>query len=375
MRFLERKDGQDKEKEKLYVASQWQLIRWRFVRHRLAMGALVVLAIFYFCVIFAEFIACYNPRSYDASYVLAPPQRLYFFDEKGHFCFPPFVYGLEKGRDPETGRVIYNEDRSHKYPLKFWIHGDRYELWGLFATDIHLFGIEGEMFSLMGKDTMGRDLFSRIIYGARISLTIGLLGICITFLLGITIGGISGYYAGRADSIIQRIIEAIRCMPTLPLWMGLSVALPKHWSVTKTYFAIVAVLSILGWTGLARTVRGKFMAVKEEDFVMMAKLHGASEARIIFKHLLPSFYSYIIASLTLSIPWMILGETALSFIGLGMQAPAISWGVLLKEAQHIRVLAHAAWLLIPGLFVIISILAFNFVGDGLRDAADPYARV
>jgi len=222
---------------------------------------------------------------------------------------------------------------------------------------------------------MGRDMLSRVINGGRLSLSVGLLGIAISFIFGITIGGVSGYYGGKADVIIQRIIEFIRSIPTLPLWMGLSAALPPYWSIVKVYFGIVIILSLVGWTGLARVVRGKFMSVREEDFVMAARLHGASEARIIFKHLLPSFYSYIIASLTLSIPGMILGETSLSFIGLGLQPPAISWGVLLKESQAIRVLANSPWLLIPGIFVIITILAFNFVGDGLRDAADPYATI
>jgi len=369
------KQEKNKGEERLYVASQWQLIRWKFFRHKLAMGALVVLGIFYFCAIFAEFIVPYDPYRYDETYTLAPPQRLCFFDEKTHFHLRPFVYGIEKKMDPETWDILYTKDLTHKYPIYFWLHGDSYKLWGLFESDIHLFGSKKGRIFLLGADKMGRDLFSRVIYGSRISLSIGLVGIAMSFLLGITIGGISGYYGGRADVVIQRIIESIRCIPTLPLWMGLSVALPPHWPVTKTYFAIVMILSIVGWTGLARVVRGKFMALREEDFIMAAELDGASEKRVIFKYLLPSFYSYIIASLTLSIPGMILGETALSFIGLGMQAPAISWGVLLKDAQHIRVLADAPWILVPGIFVIISILSFNFVGDGLRDAADPYATV
>ncbi len=369
------KQENSKEEEKLYVASQWQLIRWKFFRHKLAIGALVVLGAFYFCAIFAEFVSPYDPFKYDENYVMAPPQRLYFFDEKDHFHLRPFVYGIRKKIDPVTWEIIYTKDLTHKYPIYFWTHGDPYKLWGLFATDIHLFGTKKEKISLLGKDKMGRDLFSRVIYGSRISLSIGLVGIALSFLLGTTIGGISGYFGGRADVIIQRIIESLRCIPSLPLWMGLSMALPLHWSVIKTYFAIVIILSIIGWTGLARVVRGKFMAIREEDFVMAAELNGASKARIIFKYLLPSFYSYIIASLTLAVPGMILGETALSFLGLGMQAPAISWGVLLRDAQHIRVLSMAPWILIPGIFVVISILAFNFVGDGLRDAADPYTTV
>ena len=376
MSFLKKKDNEDKaEAGKLDVATQWQLIRWKFFRHKLAVISLVVLAIFYFCVIFAEFVACYDPYKYNVSLKVAPPQRLHFFDDEGHFCLRPFAYEIKKEMDPKTWKITYKEDRTHKNPLRFWVHGDPYEFWGLFDADIHLFGFEGGRCSLLGRDAMGRDLFSRIIYGTRISLSIGLVGVVLSFVFGIILGGVSGYYGGRIDVIIQRITEGVRSIPTLPLWMGLSVALPPHWPITKTYFAIVVILSIVGWTSLSRMVRGKFMSIREEDFVMAAQLYGASEFRIIFKYLLPSFYSHIIASATLYIPWMILGETSLSFIGLGMQAPAISWGVLLKDAQHVRIIANAPWILIPGIFVVISILAFNFVGDGLRDAADPYSAV
>ncbi|GAH50391.1 unnamed protein product, partial [marine sediment metagenome] len=282
------------------VASQWQLIRWKFFRHKLAVGSLVVLAIFYLCAIFAEFICPYDPNHHDVQYIHAPPQRIRFIDEKGHFHLRPFIYGLKSKLDMVTLHTSYEEDRSYIYPLYFLTQGDPYKLWGLFSSSIHLFGVkEGVMF-LFGADKMGRDMLSRIIYGGRISLSIGLVGIALSFLLGITIGGISGYYGGRTDTVIQRIIESIRSIPTIPLWMALSLALPPYWSVIKVYFGIVIILSLVGWTGLARVVRGKFMSVREEDFVMMAKLHGASEARIIFKHLLPSFYSYIIASLTLS---------------------------------------------------------------------------
>ncbi len=366
---------QKKKEKKLFVASQWQLIRWKFFRHKLAMGALVVLALFYFCVIFAEFICSYDPIHHDVDYMYAPPQRIHFFDEKGHFHFRPFVYGIKAETNMITLRTIYEKDKTQIYPLYFLVHGDPYKLWGLFPNDVHLFGVkEGVMF-LLGTDRIGQDVFSRVIYGGRISLSIGLVGIAVSFIIGITMGGISGYFGGRTDLIIQRIIEFIRSIPTLPLWMALSVGLPPYWSMIKVYFGIVMILSLVGWTGLARVVRGKFMSIKEEEFVMAASLHGASEARIIFKHLLPSFYSYIIASLTLSVPGMILGETALSFIGLGLQPPAISWGVLLKDAQRISALAYAPWLLIPGIFVVISILAFNFLGDGLRDAADPYSTI
>lgn len=374
--MIEQKHKKEKiEEKKLFVASQWQLIRWKFFRHKLALGALVVLAIFYLFAIFAEFMSPYDPTRRDIRYKSAVPQRIHFFDEEGYFHLRPFVSKITSELNAITLHRTWKEDKAQRYPLYFLVEGDAYELWGLFPSNIHLFGVKEGMMLLFGTDKMGRDMLSRIIYGGRISLSIGLVGVAISLVLGIIIGGISGYYGGRTDTVIQRVIESIRSIPTLPLWMGLSAALPPFWSPVKVYFGIVIILSLMGWTGLARVVRGKFMSVKEEDFVMAASLNGASKARIIFKHLLPSFYSYIIASLTLSIPWMILGETALSFIGVGLQAPAISWGVLLKEAQHIRSLANAPWFLIPAILVIVTILAFNFLGDGLRDAADPYATI
>jgi peptide/nickel transport system permease protein len=277
--------------------------------------------------------------------------------------------------DAATFRTTYKVDTSQKYPIYFFTKGDPYKMWGLFESDIHLFGVEEGTVFLFGTDKMGRDVLSRTIYGGRISLSVGLLGIAISFFIGIVVGGISGYFGGVVDLVIQRIIEFIRSIPTLPLWMALSVALPPTWTVVQIYFGIVVILSLVGWTGLARVVRGKFMSLREEEYIMAAKLNGSNESRIIFKHMLPSFTSHIIASLTLSVPGMILGETALSFIGLGLQTPAISWGVLLKDAQRILVLADSPWLLVPGLFVVVAILCFNFVGDGLRDAADPYANI
>ena len=328
------------EKNRLFVASQWQLIRWKFLRHRLAVASLVVLALFYLAAAFAELVSPYDPYRNDKTRMLAPPSRLHFVGQDGRFSLRPVIYAVKKTVDPETLDLLYTEDPSRAYRLRLFVHGDPYRLLGLFDADLHLFGVEGEgRLLLFGADYMGRDMLSRIIYASRISLTVGLLGILLSFVLGIVLGGISGYYGRRTDTIIQRIIEFIRSIPSLPLWMALSASLPPSWSITKTYFGIVVILSLVGWTELARVVRGKFMSVREEDFVMAAKLGGASEARIIFRHLLPSFTSYIIASLTLSIPGMILGETALSFIGLGMQAPALSWGVLLKDAQHIEVLA------------------------------------
>ncbi len=369
-----KKKGEVKE-AKFLVASQWQLVRWKFLRHKLAVGALIVLGVFYFCAIFAEFVSPDDPRRYEIRNTYHPPQRIHFFDQEGRFRLRPFIYGTKREVDMESFRETYVEDKEKEYSLHFLVRGEPYRFWGLFKSDLHLFGANGRRVFLLGTNKMGQDMLSRIIYGGRISLSIGLVGIALSFLFGITIGGIAGYYGGTADLVIQRVIEFVRSIPTLPLWMALSVALPPYWSMTKVYFGIVIILSLMSWTALARVVRGKFMSVREEDFVMAAKLNGAGEARIITKHLLPSFYSYIIASLTLSVPAMILGETALSFLGLGLQPPAISWGVLLKQSQAIRVLAQSPWLLIPGMFVIVTVLVFNFVGDGLRDAADPYANV
>jgi len=368
--------------QKVLVASQWQLIRWRFLQHRLAVVSLFVLGVFYFAVVFAEFVAPSDPELFIARLTLAPPHRIHFVDTAGNFHLQPFVYRQVKTLDKVTYIASYTEDETIAYPLGLFVHGDPYKLWGLFESDIHLFGLvdrgdsdEEIRFSLLGQDTYGRDLFSRIVYGTRISLTIGLVGVAVSFILGVTIGGLSGYLGGRVDLVIQRVLESLRAIPTLPLWMGLSVALPPNWPLLKTYFAIVIILSIVGWTTIAREVRGRFLSLREEDFVGAAELDGASNLRVIFRYLLPSFMSFIIARLTLAIPSMILGETALSFIGLGLQPPAISWGVLLRDAQAIRVLALSPWILLPAVFVVISILAFNFVGDGLRDAADPYGSV
>jgi peptide/nickel transport system permease protein len=361
-------------KDAVAVATPWQLMRWKFMRHRLAVVSLGVLIVFYLCVLFAEFVAPYSPTHHDTNYMDMPPQPIRFVDN-GQFQLRPFVYGMVGKLDPKTFKTTYTEDRSQKFPIYFLDQGDPYKMWGLIAGDVHLFGVkEGTVF-LFGSDRQGRDVLSRIIHGGRISLSVGLLGIAVSFVIGIIVGGVSGYFGGTPDLVIQRVIEFIRSIPTLPLWMALSVSLPKNWTVVQMYFGIVVILSLVGWTGLARVVRGKFMSLREEEYVMAAQLNGANERRIIFRHMLPSFTSHIIASLTLSVPGMILGETSLSFIGLGLQEPAISWGVLLKEAQRITTLANAPWLLTPGLFIIIAILCFNFVGDGMRDAADPFAHV
>jgi len=357
--------------EKLYVSSQWQLIWRKFVKHKLAIFGGVILLLFYIVAIFCEFFSTQDIYKRYTKYIYCPPQRIHFFSEDG-FHPRPFVYGLKRKLDLKTFRRRYFEDKSKKHYIYFFVHGDRYKLWNIFPTDVHLLGVkEGTLF-LFGTDELGRDLLSRNLYAARISLSIGLVGVFLSFVLGCILGGISGYFGGTADMVIQRVIEFLISIPTIPLWMALSAALPQEWSPIRVYFGITIILSIVGWCGLARVVRGKFLELREEDFTMAARISGASELRVIARHLLPSFLSYLIINLTLSIPRMILGETSLSFLGLGLRPPVVSWGVLLKEAQNVRTVALHPWLLIPGLFVIITVLAFNFLGDGLRDAADPY---
>ncbi len=372
---LSRRDRESWEEDKAFVASQWQLMWWKFRRHKLAIVGGIVLLMFYFVAIFCQFLAPYDPHRYAVQYAFAPPQLLRFIDEDG-LRLRPYVYGLKGTRDPETLRLIFELDKTQKLPIYFWVHGDPYKFWGVIRTDLHLFGLESndQAVFVLGADRLGRDALSRLLIGTRISTTLGLVGVMISFFMGILIGGISGYYGGLMDTIIQRVIEFIRSMPTIPLWLALSAAVPKEWTPIQVYFAITVLLSLIGWTWMARVVRGRFLALREEDFVMAARLSGSSELRIILRHMVPSFMSYIIASITLSIPNMILSETSLSFLGLGIRPPAISWGVLLQEAQNLRSVALAPWLLMPGVAVVLSVLAFNFLGDGVRDAADPYAR-
>lgn len=359
------------EQERYYLASQWKLIWWRFKRHRLALISAVFLAIAYGSILITEFLSPYNLHSRHVDNIYMPPQSVHLFHE-GSFA-GPFVYGTNYALDMDTLRRVYTEDRSRIYRLKFFCSADPYKFWGLFHADRHLFCVEeGGTVFLLGTDRLGRDIFSRILSGARISLTIGLIGIALSFSMAIVIGGLAGYYGGGVDLIVQRIIEILQSFPQIPLWMALAAILPVTWSPLLIYFGITVILAMLDWTGLARAVRSKLLALREEDYCTAARVMGASPRRIIFRHLMPGVMSHLIASATLSIPSMILGETALSFLGLGLRPPITSWGVLLNEAQNINVVALYPWLILPVVPVILVILAFNFVGDGMRDAADPY---
>jgi peptide/nickel transport system permease protein len=364
-------DALTAEQERFYLASQWRLMLWKLARHRLAVVAGIVLLIMYASTLVSEVIAPYHLHTRNTDHIYASPQDVHWFHE-GRFS-GPFTYGLVKTLNMETLRREYAEDTSRIYPVRFFCSGDPYRFWGLFDASFHLVcpGEGGTLF-LAGTDRLGRDVLSRVIYGTRISLTIGLLGIALSFGLGLVFGGIAGYYGGWVDNLIQRAIEVIRSFPELPLWMALSAVLPVTWSPIFVYFGITMILAALDWTNLARAVRSKLLALREEDYCTAARLMGARPRRIIARHLLPGFMSHLIAAATLSIPGMILGETALSFLGIGLRPPITSWGVLLNEAQNINVVALYPWLMAPVFPVVIVILAFNFFGDGLRDAADPY---
>lgn len=353
------------------TAPQWKLIWWRFKKHRMAMIGLVVLALMYFVAVAAGFFAPFTTTSTSSTHAYHPPQLPQFSMSEGLYVHP-----TEGSTDIETLQRVFEVDESRTIPLGFFVKGEEYELLGFIKSDIHFFGPKnmGDRFYLLGADRSGGDLLSKIIYGSQISLSIGLVGVAVSLILGLLLGGISGYFGGWIDNLIQRLIELVMSVPTLPLWLGLAAAIPPGWGIVNTYLMITVILSLLGWTSLARVIRGRLLQTRSEDYVLAAKLDGASTGRIIFKHMLPTFTSHIIATVSLAIPAMILAETSLSFLGLGMRAPAVSWGVLLQDAQSVRVIASAPWLLLPGLVVVLAVVAFNFVGDGLRDSADPYGK-
>ncbi len=358
-------------------ASQW-VLTWRaFRRHKLALASAVFVLLICLVGLFAEFLAPFDPASTASRDLQHPPQAVHFIDvaDDGSWSVRPYVYALKVARDPMTLQSTYLPDDGRKIYLEFFGEGSSYVMWGLIRSNRHFLTTADptERFYLFGTDRLGRDMLSRTIHGTRISMSIGLLGVTLSLLIGLILGGLSGYYGGTIDMVVQRLVELILSLPTIPIWLGLSAALPQDWPPLMRYFAITVILSLVGWTELARVVRGRFLALRTEDFVTAARLDGGSQARVIFRHMMPSMFSHIIASVTLAIPAMIIAETALSFLGLGLMPPTISWGVLLKEAPNIRSIAGAPWLFIPGALVCLTVLALNFLGDGLRDAADPYA--
>ena len=362
--------------KRLAVASQWQLVWWAFRRHHLAMAGLAVTAFLYIIAVAPGFFAVNDPSQQNARAAFHPPQTIHFIDRgaDGSWSFRPYFHPSVFKRDPQTLSAIYSEDKTRKTYIRFFGEGYEYTLFGLFSTRTHLIASESraQPIFLLGTDRLGRCVFSRIMQGTQISLSVGLVGVLLSLTIGILLGGISGYFGGRIDFAVQRVIEFVLSLPSIPIWLALSAALPQDWPATLNYFMITLILSLTGWAQLARVVRGRFLSLRTEEFVTAARLDGASEGRVIFRHMLPSFASHIIASISLAIPAMILAETALSFLGLGLQPPTISWGVLLREAQNIRSIATAPWLFAPGAAVVIAVIALNFLGDGLRDAADPY---
>ena len=359
----------------LQLASQWRLIWWRFRKHKLALASGVVVILVYLVAAFAEFLAPFSTDRMISKLAYAPPQQIRLIERTDAGTrFGLYVYGYTSEIDVLSLQRTYGVDESQRIGIRLFAKGEPYRLWGLIPLQRHLFGPvdQSAPMYLLGADRIGRDLLSRMIQGTRISMTVGLVGVTLSLVLGVLLGGISGYYGGTVDLLIQRVMEILRSMPTIPLWMGLAAAIPDFWSPVVVYFMITIILSVIGWTWLAQAVRGKFFSLKTEDFVVAAKLDGCSEMQVILSHMVPSFGSHIIATLTLAIPQMIIAETALSFLGIGLRPPVVSWGVLLKEAQNVRVLVTSPWLFLPGAAVIVAVLAFNFLGDGIRDAADPY---
>ena len=364
----------EEEVDSIYVAPNWKLVWWRFRKHKLAVFSTLIVILIAIVALVPGFFSTQDPQESDATELFIPPQRLHYIDEGS---LQLFVYAVEGVRNPETLRMEWQTSTESKIYLQLFAEGYPYEILGLIETNRHLIGLEDpgsdEYFHLLGTDRLGRDQWSRLMYGTRTSLSIGLISVLISTILGIVLGGLSGYYGGSVDMVIQRMIELLQSLPAVPIWLALSAAMPRTWSVEQTYLAITIILALIGWTTLAREIRSRFLSLREEDFVVAAKLSGAKEARVVFRHMMPTMYSHIIAAVTLAIPVMIISETFLSFLGLGLRPPAISWGVLLKEAQNLQSIALAPWLLLPGLAVVITVLTMNIMGDGLRDAADPYS--
>ena len=363
--------------DKVAVAGQWTLIWDKFVRNKLALVSGWIIIVMALIGLFCEFLAPALPDTSKPQFTNAPPQQLRFFvtNEDGSSSFQPHITGYTMQVDQASLRRTYVVDESVVVPVGFFVAGAPYKMWGLIPANLHLIAPlkSTDTMYLLGTDRLGRDLLSPLIYGTRISMSIGLLGVCISLCLGVTLGSLAGFYGGAVDATIARIIEVISSMPTIPLWLGLAAAIPLTWSPLTVYFVITLIVSLFGWTGLAREVRGRFFALRNEDFVTAAKLDGSTEKRVIFRHILPSLTSHILAVVTLALPTMIVAETALSFLGIGLKAPIVSWGVLLQEAQNVRTIANAPWQLVwPAGAVVITVLAYNFLGDGMRDAADPY---